>query len=237
MSEEKKSKTNFLLGLFVGMAALSTIAFFTLLIVVFSNNQEVNLAANAEVVQPAADEQVPAAPAGQPLPPVKDGESFKGGEEAQVVLVEYTDFECSFCLRHHATMNQVMAEYGSKVKYVLRHFPLGFHPEAQKAAEAFECAAEQNKGYEMADYIFDANESASMSVTKWKDGAKTLGLKTSQFNNCLDDGKYASKVKKDAAEGAASGVTGTPATFVNGQLVSGALPFESFSQIIDQLLQ
>jgi protein-disulfide isomerase len=234
MSEEKKSKTNFLLGLFVGMAALSTIAFFTLLIVVFSNNQEVNLAANAEETQPAVEQ--PAA-AGQPLPAVRDSEAFQGGEEAQVVLVEYTDFECPYCSRHHTTMNQVISEYGNKIKYVLRHFPLGFHPEAQKAAEAFECAAEQDKAFEMSDYIFEANVAKEMSVEKWKAGAKTLGLKTSQFNNCLDDGKYAAKVQQDASEGSASGVDGTPATFVNGQLVSGALPFESFSQIIDGLLK
>lgn len=236
MSEEKKSKTNFLLGLFVGMAVLSTIAFFTLLIVVFSNKQEVNLAANAEEIQPAVEQNADA-PVGQPIPAIRDSESFKGGEDAQVVLVEYTDFECPYCFRHHATMNQVIAEYGNKIKYVLRHFPLGFHPEAQKAAEAFECAAEQGKAYQMSDYIFDANEASEMSVAKWKEGAKTLGLKTSQFNDCLDDGKYAGKVQQDVSEGSASGVDGTPATFVNGQLVSGALPFESFTQIIDQLLQ
>lgn len=235
MSESNVSKTNFLLGLFVGMAVLSTVAFFTLLVVVFNDKEEVNLAVNAQDV--VADEPSQQVQAGAPVPAVKDGETFKGGKNAEVVLIEYTDFECPYCLRHHETVNQIIKEYGNDVKYVLRHFPLGFHPNAQKAAEAFECAAEQGKGYEMGDYMFAANEAGTMGVDKWKEGAKTLGLKTSQFNDCLDSGKYVAKVQQDVAEGSAAGVDGTPATFVNGQLVSGALPFESFKSAIDQMLQ
>ncbi len=232
---EQSSKTNFFLGLFVGMAILSTLAFFTLLIVVFNDKDTVVPVVNADenaVVAPEEDE-APAAP----VVGVKDNEPFKGGKDAKVTIIEYTDFECPYCLRHHATINQIISTYGNKVKYVLRNFPLSFHANAQKAAEAFECAAEQGKAYEMSDELFKANENDNMSVDTWKSLAKKLGLNTSKFNDCLDSGKYESKISTDIAEGGAAGVSGTPATFVNGQLVSGALPFESFQQTIDALLK
>ena len=235
MSETKTTKINFVLGLFVGMAVLSTVAFLILLVVVFSGKQEVNLAANAEEIQAPAEQPEPVS--ATPVSPIKDGESFKGGENATVSIIEYTDFECPYCLRHHETINQVIDAYGNKIKYVLRHFPLGFHADAQKAAEAFECAAEQGKAYEMSDAIFKANGNKDMSVLALKTAAANLGMNSSNFNDCLDSDKYAGKVQQDALEGSAAGVDGTPATFVNGQLVSGALPFESFEQIIDQLLK
>lgn len=230
---EQTPKTNFLLGLFVGMAILSTVAFFTLLIVVFNQPAKAELAVKPTIdtVQPSEE------PTYAPVVGVKDNEPYKGGKDAKVTIIEYTDFECPYCLRHHVTINQINETYGNKIKYVLRNFPLGFHPEAQKAAESFECASEQNKAFEMAEAMFKANETGTMGVAKWKESAKTLGLNTTKFNDCLDTGKYADKVAADAAEGGVSGVTGTPATFVNGQLVSGALPFENFQQTIDGLLK
>lgn len=237
MSEQQTSKTNFLLGFFVGMAILSTVAFFTLLIVVFNKPATVELAANnavaaAPTAQPTDDPTNYA-----PVPGPKENEPFKGGKDAKVTIIEYTDFECPYCLRHHDTINQITNTYGNKVKYILRHYPLGFHANAQKAAESFECAAEQGKAFQMVDAIFQANADKVMGVDKWKEIAKTLGMSTKKFNDCLDTGKYAQKVATDAAEGGASGVSGTPATFVNGQLVSGALPFDSFKQTIDGLLK
>ncbi|KKR08046.1 MAG: hypothetical protein UT32_C0004G0020 [Parcubacteria group bacterium GW2011_GWC2_39_14] len=230
---EQTPKTNFLLGFFVGMAILSTVAFFTLLIVVFNQPAQANLAVNPTIdtTQPAAE------PTYVPVVGVKENEPFKGGKDAKVTIIEYTDFECPYCLKHHDTIKQIISTYGNKIKYVLRNFPLGFHPEAQKAAESFECALEQGKSFEMSDAMFQANEAGNMSVDKWKSLAKGFGLNTTEFNDCLDTGKYADKVAADAAEGGASGVTGTPATFVNGQLVSGALPFENFQQTIDALLK
>lgn len=231
---EQTSKSSFLLGLFVGMAALSVVAFFTLLITVFNKSETVALGADVnEEVAPADEEEVVYAP----VVGVKDSEPFKGGKDAKVTIIEYTDFECPYCLRHHDTINQIISNYGNKIKYVLRNYPLGFHENAQKAAEAFECAAEQGKAYEMSEELFKANEAGTMGVDTWKTVAKTLGLNTTKFNDCLDTGKYAEKITNDIAEGSDAGVSGTPATFVNGQLVSGALPFESFQQTIDALLE
>lgn len=239
-NRETSTKTNFWLGFFAGMAILAVVAFFVLLIVVFSNKQPVNLAADANTdVKPEQQQaEQPSKNDTAPVPGVKDGEKFLGGKDAKAVLIEYTDLECPYCSKQHATVKQILSIYGNKIKYVLRHFPLtSIHPDAQKAAEAVECATEQNKRFEMVDYIFDANAAKTMSVDSWKAGAKKLGLNVSKFNDCLDSDRMASAVEASAQEGGASGVDGTPATFINGQLVSGAVPFDSFKGMIDSALK
>ncbi len=230
--QKVNSKTNFLLGFFAGMAILSVVAFFILLVVVFSNRQEVDLAAKAAEVNDQPQEEMQL----NPVEPIKDGEYVYGNKNANIQIIEYTDFECPFCSRHYETMKQIEEEYKDDVAIVVRHFPLSFHPEAQKAAEAVECAGEQGKFWEMYTVAFEANLAGNMGVDTWKAGAKKMGLNTSKFNSCLDDGKYAQKVADDQASGADAGVTGTPATFINGELISGALPVENFEQIIDSLL-
>ena len=131
-------------------------------------------------------------------------------------------------------MNQIISNYQGRVRLVYKHFPLSFHPNAQKAAESSECASEQGKFWEYHDKLF-TNQSNGYSTDKFKQWAVELKLNAKKFNDCLDSGKYASKVQADAQEGAQKGVNGTPATFVSGQLVSGAVPYESFKQIIDSL--
>lgn len=220
------------------MAGISVIGFFALLMVVFSQGQPVNLAANAADAQVAAApiDDVAAAPTAGPVPAITADDHVLGGKDAKVTLIEYTDFECPYCYKHFQTTKQLVKDYGDKIKFVVRHFPLAFHANAQKAAEASECAGEQGKFWQMYDAIFAANEAKDMSVDKWKSEAKKLGLNTNQFNTCLDSGKYTAKVGQVAAGGASAGVDGTPATFVNGELVSGALPVESFKAQIDKLL-
>jgi protein-disulfide isomerase len=234
-------KTSFFLGLMTGIASASTFALVGLFILMFSG-QNLNLNKKDNVNQAAAGintNQVAAEPEAAPLadvPPVTSDDHVKGPDSAKVTLIEYSDFECPFCVRHKATVDQIVEEYGNQVRVVFRHFPLSFHQNAPKAAEASECAAEQGKFWEMHGKIFEANTLKTMSVDKWKEEAKKLGLNTKKFNDCLDSGKYADKVNEVAAGGAAAGVEGTPATFVNGELVSGALPFEQFKQIIDSKL-
>jgi protein-disulfide isomerase len=113
------------------------------------------------------------------------------------------------------------------------------HPQAQKAAEAAECAGEQGKYWEMHALLFEGQESWSGSqdaVNTFKDLAGDLDLDQAQFDACLDDGTYADKVTADYQEGAAEGVSGTPAFRVNGIALSGAQPFEAFQQQIEYLL-
>jgi protein-disulfide isomerase len=172
-------------------------------------------------------------PVGDPAPVDPARDHIWGKTDAKVTLIEYSDFECPFCHRHYETMKQIKAAYPNDIRIIFRHFPLSFHAEAQKAGEASECAADQGKFWEMYEVIFQANTAGDMSVAKWKQAAADLKLDTAKFNNCLDSGEKASRVSEDLNEGSMAGVEGTPATFVNGQLVSGALPFDSFKQIID----
>ncbi len=155
----------------------------------------------------------------------------KGPESAPVTIVEFSDFQCPFCSRANNAVNEVVKTYGDKVRVVFRHFPLSFHQEAPKAAEASMCAADQNKFWEYHDKLF-ANQQA-LKVDDLKKAAADLGLDTARFNECLDSGKKAELVKKDMAAGEKAGVTGTPAFFINGIALSGAVPAEEFKAIID----
>lgn len=162
-------------------------------------------------------------------------EHIRGNKNATVKLVEYSDFQCPFCERHYPVLKQILKDYGDQVSLEYKHFPLSFHPFAQKAAEASECANDQGKFWEYHDKIFE-NQSA-LSLEAIKQWAVDLKLNASKFNTCLDSNKYAGRVAAELAEGEKLGVNGTPATFVNGQLVSGAQPYEAFKSIIDNLLK
>jgi protein-disulfide isomerase len=121
------------------------------------------------------------------------------------------------------------------VKIVYKDFPLDFHKDARKAAEASHCAGEQGKYWEYHDVLF-ANISA-LGVDNLKKYATDLKLDVNQFTTCLDSGKHAAQIGKDMAEGAQAGVTGTPAFFVNGRFLSGAQPFASFQDAIEEALE
>ncbi len=117
-----------------------------------------------------------------------------------------------------------------------RDLPLtSIHQYAQEAAEAGECADDQGKFWEYHDLVF-ANQGA-LDVASLKAYAQQLGLDTTTFNECLDNGEQSAEVQKDAADAQAAGATGTPAFFINGQLVSGAQPFSVFQQVIDAALK
>jgi protein-disulfide isomerase/copper chaperone CopZ len=205
--------------------------------IIFTNSNNISQKQAAQVLpnnNPAAEQ-----PRKQNRPAkaefkITQDDHIRGDFNAPITLVEFSDFECPFCARHFPTLNKILSDYQGKVKLVYKHFPLPFHPNAQKAAEASECAAEQGKFWEYHDKLFE-NFSQGYSLEKFKQWAKELGLDANRFNNCLDSGKYAQKVQKDIQEGNQKGVDGTPATFVNGQLISGALPYEAFKQIIDNL--
>jgi protein-disulfide isomerase len=165
---------------------------------------------------------------------LKDDDHILGDENAPVTIIEYSDFQCPYCGRlYRNALKDIKENYvdTGKVKFVFRHFPLSFHEFAQKAAEAAECAGEQGKFWEYHDKLFE-NQNA-LKIDDLKKYASELGLDTTQFNDCLDSGKYKERVKSDSSLGQSQGVSGTPASFVNGIKVSGAQPFSAFQQIIE----
>ena len=175
-----------------------------------------------------------------------DDDAALGDPDAPVTIIEFSDFQCPFCRKfYRETLPQIKKDYllTGKARFVYRDFPLvQIHPGATPAAEGAECAEEQGKFWEMHDAIFDEQEKQGSGtiqftaddVKKW---AAKIGLNTSKFNQCLDSGKYRQEVEKDLADGSAAGVNGTPATFINGRLVSGAQPFAAFKVIIDEELK
>jgi protein-disulfide isomerase len=160
----------------------------------------------------------------------------KGPATAPVTIVEFSDFQCPFCARVNPTLQKVKETYGDTVRVVFRDFPLlQIHPQAAKAAEAATCANEQGKFWEMHDRLF-ANQQ-KLQVADLKQYAVELGLNAESFNQCLDSGKHEAEWKKDLEDGAKYGLSGTPAFFINGRLISGAQPLEAFTEIIDEELQ
>jgi len=163
-----------------------------------------------------------------------DDDPVKGDKNAPVTIIEFSDFQCPYCGRFYLqTLPKIEENYikAGKVKFVYRDYPLSFHQFAQKAAEASECADEQGKFWEYHNKIFENQQLLSIeNLKKW---ALDLGLDKNKFDTCLDLGKYEGETKKDFQDGAAAGVTGTPAFFINGILVEGAHPFETFKAIIE----
>lgn len=156
----------------------------------------------------------------------------RGPQNAPVTIVEFADFQCPFCSRTTETIKQLEKKYPGQIRLVFRDFPLSFHENAAKAAEAGSCAQEQGKFWQMHDKLF-ANQ-ANLKPFDLKSYASGIGLDVSQFNQCLDSGKYAKKWQSDRDEGESYGINGTPTFFVNGRMLAGAAPFETFVQIIDE---
>ncbi|MDP7115852.1 MAG: thioredoxin domain-containing protein [Candidatus Woesearchaeota archaeon] len=166
-----------------------------------------------------------------------DDDAVKGDENAPVTIVEFSDFECPYCGRFFKeTLPLIDEKYikTGKVKLVYRDYPLPNHPFAQKAAEAAECAGEQDKFYEMHDKLFI--EGVSGGVDDYKKYAADIGLDTDVFDACLDNGVMAGEIQVDLRDGDSAGISGTPGFIINGEIVSGAQPFEVFEQIIEEKL-
>ncbi len=167
----------------------------------------------------------------------EDNDAVLGNKNAPVTIIEFSDYQCPFCEKFWTeTLPSIKSKYinTGKVKLVYRDFPLtSIHPLAEPAAEAAECVRKAAKGSDAAyfkyhDKIFGNQQDLGEDNLKlW---AKQLGY---DISSCLDSGEMRSEVQSDEQDGAAAGVSGTPAFFINGISVSGAQPFSVFEQIIE----
>jgi len=169
------------------------------------------------------------------------GEPGKGPANAKVTIVEYSDFQCPFCSRAYTTMDtQVLKEYGDKVRFYHKQFPLSFHPWAEPAAVAAECAAQQSPDayWKLYGFFFSNQKDITPQNVKDKahEGLQGTKIDMAKFDDCFDNKKSLDKVKADMAEAQTVGVNGTPAFFINGRMISGAQPYENFKSIIDDEL-
>ncbi len=159
------------------------------------------------------------------------GYPSRGPAGAAVTIVEFSDFQCSFCKAVSSTLEKLLQDFSTDVRLVYRQFPLNeIHPLAQKAAEASLCAAEQAKFWPMYDLLFQ--EQGNLAIADLKAKAARLGLDTAAFNSCLDSGRFRDKIQQDLREGSRVGVTGTPALFINGRFLSGARPYDEIADVI-----
>ncbi|MFO1376050.1 MAG: DsbA family protein [Steroidobacteraceae bacterium] len=177
------------------------------------------------------------------------GAMSMGERTAPLTLVEFTDFQCPFCVRHaRDTLPQIERDYvrTGKLRYVVRDFPIGsLHPDARRAHEAVRCAGDQNRYWEMRARVFASPK--DVAVRTLTTHARELGLDVAAFQGCLDSGRHATQVQADVAAGVSAGVTGTPTFFLArtapgdadvrvARSIVGAQPYENFRQAIDALL-
>ena len=187
-----------------------------------------------------------AVPTPGPVKPVSKDDHVRGDANAKITLIEYSDLECPFCQRFHPTVKKLLDEYKGKVNWVYRHFPLSFHANAQKEAEASECAASigGNDAYwKYVDAIFERTTAngTGFALDKLVPLAKELGIDETKFKECLDGGKMTARIQQDFSEGQSAGVDGTPGNILltksgKSALVPGAVPYEMLKSQVDQLL-
>lgn len=248
MSEEKKKNitklaTPILVILLLGASFLIG-SLFTQLKTLQGGKQEEVPTAIAEAT-PIVRERAQAEPGeivlgAEDLAKVEKGEIVKGSPNAPITIVEFSEYQCPFCAQYvEGAYVQLWAEYGNQIRYIFRDYPLPFHQHAQKASEAARCAGDQGDYWGYHDLLFAGQSqwSAQSTVDDVFEGyAKELGLNTSQFSDCLSQGKFTQAVKNDFALGQRVGVSGTPSFFINGRLLVGSQPFSAFQAVIEKEL-
>jgi len=240
MMEMLSPKKTFIIGFVGGMLLLCTLGFFILVGAMVKGSCE-----NKAAIAPAEQKQEVAVEAPADDKPafnvseITDEDRIRGDKNAPITIVEYSDLECPFCNRFHSTMKNIMEKYDGKVRWVLRHNPLSFHPNAQAAAEATECAGDQGKFWELSDYMYDTvAKEGKLTRDDFDKYASAVGLNVNTFNSCLDSGKYTEKVKSHPKDVPGRG---TPFSIVLGPdgeeiPVNGAQPQAAVETIIDGIL-
>jgi protein-disulfide isomerase len=174
-----------------------------------------------------------------------DKDHYIGDKNAKVAFIEYSDFECPFCKRFEPTVQQMLKEYGNKILYIHRHFPLSsIHPSAQKMAEASECVAKlggEDKFWAFAQKLY-ADAEDKIKVADLAKTAASVGVDANAVQKCLDSGEMAGAVDEQYQGGLKAGINGTPGSFVLNQKtgmvleIKGAYPYADVKTAIDKLL-
>jgi len=216
------------------------------LLIVFSGYlfKEVNNIKNgAAAVGNINNTTPPEAPTEVKAPEPNENDHRQGAQNARFVMIEYSDLECPYCKQGHDTYQRILDENEGEVAWIYRHFPLSFHPKAQKSGEAIECAAElggPDAFWSMTDAIFD--KMPTIEVADLSQVAGELGIDPTAMQTCLDSNKYEQVVKDGQAEGAQAGVRATPTVVIfdtetgDTRTVEGALPYDAFKTELDAIM-
>ncbi len=159
----------------------------------------------------------------------------RGDAEAAITIVEWSDFQCPYCLRAAPTLAQIEKEYGDKVRLVFKHLPLSIHAKAPAAHAASEAAHRQGKFWEMHDKIFENQRDLAPETLERYAGE--IGLDVERYKRDIVSAAVKKQIDEDMQQARDLGVTGTPAFFINGRFLSGAQPFANFKSVIDSALE
>jgi protein-disulfide isomerase len=162
----------------------------------------------------------------------------KGREDAPITMVEFSDFQCSFCRKFwEETLPKIEAEYinTGRVRFVYRHLT-ALGPFSERAAEAAECAREQGKFWPYHDRLFGRAARPPFADGRLKEYARELRLDPAAFDACLGSGRHKERILGEFGLAAQLGATGTPTFLINGKLLIGAHPFETFKRVLDAML-
>jgi len=204
---------------------------------------------NSDAIDKGVAQALRGGPSADGMRPVGADDHIRGNPEARVKIVEYSDLECPFCKRFHATMQRTMEEYGKsgKVAWIYRHFPLdALHSKARKEAEASVCAAKLGGNtafWAYIDRLFEITPANNgLEASELPAIAAFVGLDRGAFQTCLDSGEFADRVADDLKDAQAAGGSGTPysiAIAANGEKfpINGAQPYEEVKRIIELALQ
>ena len=163
------------------------------------------------------------------------GAPSTGPATAPVTIVEFTDYQCPYCHRAQTVVDEVLQRYAGKVRFVHLDFPLEGHSEAVPAARAARCAGEQGRFWEYHRGLM--SRPGPLDTADLRGRATALKLDDAKFQACLASDRFAEAIQAELRQGSELGVTGTPAYFVNGRMLSGARPVESFTELIDAELR
>jgi len=184
------------------------------------------------------------------VPSLGSRDAVMGDPTAPIIFIEYGDYQCPFCGRFFNSVEpKIITDYvkTGKVKLAFRNFIVNDRApqnhESHWAAEAAECAKDQNKFWEFRDALFQVEvkdgveNNGNLSRDLFLQIAANLRMDVGRFEQCFDLHKYASTVQKESDEAAAGGISATPTSVINGRKIEGALPYDQFSSLIDNLLK
>ena len=229
-------------------ALISSIVFFVVGVIIGVMGHAQYVATNEELIQRAVDtailqqqekftdliENIPTQPTGPTAKQYVDDDPSIGNDDAKVVIVEFSDFNCQYCKRFHdETLQPLLEAYEDDIQFVYRDFAI-LGPSSVDSAVAAECANEQGAFWEYHDILFE-NQGA-FSDDDLIGYAEQLELDVDAFSACIEDPEFINEVRRDSAAAQQIGARGTPAFLINGQFVSGAQPFDAFAALIDQEL-
>lgn len=159
---------------------------------------------------------------------IEQDDHVKGDLDSPVQMVVYSNFECPFCPLYNDIIKKVEEEFAENIVIAFRHFPLRAYPKSLPAALASECAGEQNKFWEMYDLLYRNSEENRLNEEQYVKDAESLELDIDKFVECFESEKYKNQILLEQKEAEEYGITGTPASFINGRPIPGARPFEDY---------